>query len=284
VNTPNDEIRRQLRTADAEQRTALPRFAEALRRAFDPDSGASTAERAALLGMPASRRGFFRIGGMTVAASAILVACAEPEDPGIARTGPTMPESTATVPGLSPSAELDTTLLLTASSLEALAVAVYTQAIENDWLEAAALAEAATLFRDQHEEHLQAVSDATRQAGATPYIDPNPYLLDNVVQPAVDALGSATSEELLTGVLELAYTLENVAAQTYTLAGGLFTTPGLRQAGMSIGAVEARHVAVLLGALEEPQVPFAFGRTSSAAPAESFITTDGPVTTSTAGS
>jgi hypothetical protein len=284
VNTPNDEIRRQLRAADAEQRTALPRFANALRQAFDPDGGTSTGERAALLGMPASRRGFFRIGGLTVAASAVLVACASDDDePGIARTGPTIPESTATAPSLEPGDELDTTLLLTAGSIEALAVEVYTQAIDNEWLEVAALAQAATLFRDQHTEHLGAISAATSGVGATPYTEPNPYLLENVVAPAVTALEGATSDALLTGVLELAYTLENVAAQTYTLAGGLFTTPDLRQAGMSIGAVEARHVAVLLGALEEPQVPFAFGRTSNAAPAESFITADGPVTPPTTG-
>jgi hypothetical protein len=279
VNTPNDEIRRQLRAAEDEQRAALPRFANALRRAFDPDGGASTGERASLLGMPSSRRGFFRIGGLTVAASAVLVACAsDAEEPGIAKTGPSIPESTAKTPGLQPSADLDSTLLLTAGSLEALAVEVYSQVIDNGWIEAAALVEAANLFRDQHAQHLETISGAARGIGATPYTEPNPYLLENVVQPAVTAAESAGDDERVASVLELAYTLENVAAQTYTLAGGLFTTPDLRQAGMSIGAVEARHVAVLLGALEEPQAPFAFGRTAAAAPEPSFITADGPVT------
>ena len=67
--TPNrDEIRRQLRAADAEQRGILPRFTRALRRSSDPGSNTPVVEQAALLGVPHSRRGFLRLGGITVAA------------------------------------------------------------------------------------------------------------------------------------------------------------------------------------------------------------------------
>jgi hypothetical protein len=48
---------------------------------------------------------------------------------------------------------------------------------------------------------------------------------------------------------------------------------------MSIGAVEARHVSVLLGALQEPAAPFPFARTVNAVDEAAFITPDGPVTT-----
>jgi hypothetical protein len=282
--TPNrDEIRRQMRAADAEQRGALPRFARALRRTSDPDSGTPAAEQGALLGVPHSRRGFLRLGGLTVAASAVLVACGSSDsETGLIRTG-TMPgESTATPPKLEPSAELNTTLLLTASSLEALAIAAYEAALENNWLDDSTLNSVARLFRDQHSEHLALVVSATEALGVTPYTEPNPFLFDNVVAPAVDSITALEPEDQQLATMELAYTLEDVAAQTYTSAGGLFDSAELRQAGMSIGAVEARHVSVLLSALGEPAAPFAFGRTINAVDEDAFITEDGPATTTSA--
>ncbi len=83
--------------------------------------------------------------------------------------------------------------------------------------------------------------------------------------PAMEGL---TDEE---SVVRFAFVLENAAAQTYTLAGGLLNTPVLRQAILSIGGVEARHAAVLNGVLGEPQVPDVFLPTDQAAPPESFV-------------
>jgi len=281
VTANRDEIRRQLRTARNEQREAMPRFSRALRRATDPESNTSAAEQGALLGVPHSRRGFLRLGGITVAASAVLVACGSSESgTEITRTGPPPEPSTATIPPLEPSDDLNVTLLLTAGSLEALAVATYEAALDGNWLRSATLNDVARLFRDQHQEHLEAVSTATRSLGETPYTDPNPFLFDNVVGPAAESIAALESSDQPLATLELAYTLEDVAAQTYTSAGGLFSTAELRQAGMSIGAVEARHVSVILAALEEPAVPFAFGRTVNAVDEAAFITTDGPVTPS----
>jgi hypothetical protein len=281
VTANRDEIRRQLRTARTEQREAMPRFTRALRRATDPDSDTLAAEQAALLGVPHSRRGFLRLGGITVAASAVLVACGSSESgTEITRTGPTPKPSSATIPSLEPSDDLNVTLLLTAGSLEALAIATYQAALDGNWLRSATLNEVARLFRDQHQEHLDTVSAATRALGETPYTEPNPFLFDNVVGPAAESIAALESQDQQLATLELAYTLEDVAAQTYTSAGGLFSTSELRQAGMSIGAVEARHISVILSALEEPAVPFAFGRTVNAVDEAAFITTDGPVTPS----
>ena len=58
-----------------------------------------------------------------------------------------------------------------------------------------------------------------------------------------------------TSVLVLARDLENLAAQTYVEAGGVFTTPELRKTGMSIGETEARHITVLNIALGYAPVP-----------------------------
>jgi hypothetical protein len=281
VTANSEEIRRQLRHALDDQRQALPRFSRALRRASDPDSGVNPAEQAALLGVPHSRRGFLRLGGLTVAASAVLVACgSDATDISVTRTGTPLGESDAEPPTLEPSAELNTTLLLTASSIESLAIVAYDTALDNGWLDDATLESVAELFRDQHTEHRDVVDAAVRSLGETPYPDPNPFLFDNVVAPEVAQIESLEPEDRQLATLELALQLEDVAAQTYTAAGGLFTDAELRQAGMSIGAVEARHVSVLLAAMQYPAVPFAFGRTVGAAGEEAFITADGPVTDS----
>ena len=284
MNASRDEIRRQLRSAAAEQRAALPRFAAGLRRATDPGSNTPIAEQAELLGVPHSRRGFLRIGGLSVAASAFLVSCglgSGTSEPQVNRTGEEPPPSDAKVPEPEIGAELDTTLLLTASSLEALAVFTYDTALENNWLGTdPALISVAELFRDQHTEHGDVVQAATRSLGATPWTEPNPFLLDNVIGPAAATIGELEPEAQPLAVLNLAYQLEDIAAQTYTSAGGLFSSAELRSAGMSIGAVEARHVSVILTALEEPGAPFPFGRTAGAVEEAALITTDGPVTPS----
>ncbi len=66
------------------------------------------------------------------------------------------------------------------------------------------------------------------------------------------ALAALTDQE---SVLKLARDVENIAAQTYVEAAGVFTTGELRQAGMSIGETEAKHIAVLNMALGYRPVP-----------------------------
>lgn len=275
-----DELNRQLRDADAAHRAAMPGFGAALRRAFDPQGGASLAEKGRLLGVPTSRRGFLQISGMTIAASAILVACGSDVSENVAQTG-SVPPKEKNVKELEPGDELDVTLVLTASSIEALAIAAYDTAIEKDWLGDAALQSVASLFRDQHQDHLGLLSATAEDLGAQPYEEPNPYLVANVLEPEVAKLDGLGGAELQRAALGIAYALENAAAQTYVKAAGLLTTPELRQAIMSIGGVEARHVAVILGATQQPEVPFALMPVGAAVGEDAFITEDGPVTTPT---
>lgn len=275
-----DELNRQLRDLDSAHRAALPRFGAALRRAFDPEGGATLAEKGQLLGVPTSRRGFLQISGMTIAASAVLVACGSDVSENVAQTG-SVPPVDKTVKELEPGSELDTTLVLTASSIEALAIAAYDSAIEKGWISDATLQSVVTLFRDQHAEHLAALSTTARDLGAEPYTEPNPYLMSTVVEPEVGKLDGLGGVELQTAALGIAYVLENTAAQTYVKAAGLLTTPELRSAIMSIGGIEARHVAVILGATRQPEVPFSFMPVGAAVGEDAFVTEDGPVTTPT---
>jgi hypothetical protein len=271
-----DELRRQTAAIDAAHRPLMAKWRSALDQIFDPANRhrPDATQRAAVLGVP-DRRQFLRIGGLAVAGSAILVACGSDEDDSVSSTTTTGAETTSTTAGPETTttsapdgAELDLTLLRTASSIEILAINAYQAAVDSGLVTDQAVADAAVLFQTQHEDHNAALQAQTETLGGEPYTEPNPYLQENVVGPALEAVTDQLS------VVQLALDLENAAAQTYALAGGLLSTPELRQTIMSIGGVEARHAAVLYAVVDGAgvaQVPVPFMPTEGAAPEESFV-------------
>lgn len=286
-NHPHPSLDQALTEVAVAQRTAMPTWRRGLRALFITDrSSHSTELRHHALALP-DRRGFFRIGGISIAGAALLVACGDDDDDGATAdptAGPTdqpadptdPPDPTdspdpTTEPDTQPTEaggnEMDLVLLRTATSLELAAVEAYQAAIDNaDALGITApVAEAAMLFQSHHAEHAAALQGATEEAGGMAYEEANPYFMDNVVNPTVAEL----SDEM--GTVEFALDLENAASQTYTFAGGTLSTPTLRQTIMSIGGVEARHAAVLRGVLGQLQTPNVFNPTTEAAPEEAFI-------------
>lgn len=254
------EVRRELRAADAEQKLALPRWRSALSRIFEPGSGVSAAEKANLLGVP-NRRQALKLGGATFVGAAVLAACGSDDDD----SGSGTTTTAAAAVGSGGAEDMDLTLLRTATSLEVSAVDTYDAAIESGLVTTAAIADAATLFRDQHQEHADLLSTATTEAGGEAYDEPNAFLQENVIDPALEGLTDENS------VVELALQMEDVAAQTYAFAAGALTTAELRQAIMTIGGVEARHAAVLYGVLDMPQAPDAFLPTDQAVGEDAFV-------------
>jgi hypothetical protein len=269
-----DELRRQALASQREHDDVLGRWRAALQRVFDPDGPASRRDRAALVGVP-SRRQFLRIGGVAVAGSALLVACGDDEDDSAGTTttaaaggSTSTTEGGVTTTTAMAATETDLTLLRTASSIEVLAIDAYQAAVDSGLVTDQAVADAALLFQSQHEDHNAALQAQTEALGGEPYAEANPYLKENVVDPALGAVTDQLS------VVRLALDLESAAAQTYALAGGLLSTPVLRQTIMSIGGVEARHMAVLQGVVDgagTAQVPVGFMPTDGAAPEESFV-------------
>ncbi|MGH9014041.1 MAG: ferritin-like domain-containing protein [Acidimicrobiia bacterium] len=191
------------------------------------------------------RRRFIRLGGVTVATAAIVAACVGDDE-----------KKSADETGTRRRSENDATILRTASSIEALAVEVYRTAIESDLVTTKTIADAAKLFQSQHQEH-GALFEAETENAAEPFTDPNPVLVDQL-RPTIDALDSET------GVIQLAYDLEVVAANTYQANVGSFDDNRLNQALMSVGGVEARHAALLAASLGLPSVPSAFQVTDDA--------------------
>ena len=154
----------------------------------------------------------------------------------------------------------------TGQSLELLAVEVYQTALDSGLLTTPAIIQTAELFQSQHAEHGEAIGAALVDLGQPEVTEPNQYVLTEVVQPGIDELTDEMS------VVALALAVEDLAASTYVKNTPVLTLPELRLAVMSIGGVEARHMAVLRGVLGTVQVPGAFFRTGAAAPEKALIT------------
>ena len=239
-----DFVRRNARESQTEHLSAMRHVREVVARLFGTSEAASAKADFAVGGF--NRRGFLKIGGMTVASAAIFAACGNDDTNPAA--GSTATTTTAMGAGGS---EGDITILRTASSLEVLAVDVYQTAIDSGLVTTTAVADAAKLFQSQHREHGELFMGATKQLGGDPFETANPEVLA-ALQPTIAALKDEA------GIVKLAYDLENVAAATYFSTVGAFSDTKLNQAAMSVGGVEARHVAVLASVLKMPPVPKAF--------------------------
>jgi hypothetical protein len=233
----NDELRRELRDLDQDHRAVMPRWRDSLMRLLVDDKETPTEAKADFLLGGFNRRRFMKLGGLAVAGGAVLAACGSDDDNDNQAATDTTEATTAPTSGGN---KTDQTIARTAASLEIFAVAVYDKAIMN--AEALKIsdpvAKAAVLFRAQHDEHAKAFNAAATQLGGQPYPEPNP-----TAAKAFEAQIAALKSEQ--DVLKFAFALEEIAAQTYQGVGMKLSTPALRQTAMTVGGVEARHMAVL---------------------------------------
>jgi hypothetical protein len=227
-----DELRRELRAIDQDNRDAMPRWRAALRRIVGGGTDLTTDETAAVLGVPApGRRQLFKLGGATLVGAAVLAACGDDDDSSGAAGG-----SSSTTSG---DGGGDLALARTAASLEKLAVDTYQTAADSGLVTTAAIGSTAMLFQQHHQDHLDALNGAIRAVGGTEVTEQNQAVFEALVQPAVAAASSEAD------VVQLALDLESAAAQTYVFAGGALSVPDLRSTIMTIGGIEARHAAIL---------------------------------------
>jgi hypothetical protein len=223
----NDEFRRQLRAADTENRAAITSFREMLKRYFSGGRSPLTAEaKAEILGVPLpGRRNFFTVGAAGLAGAVLLAACGS-DDEAAAPAGAEDGDE----------ADMDVVLARGAAATELAAVAAYQAAIDSALVTTAAVSQAAALFQQHHREHADALNAIVTEGDGEAVED---------TLPAVQALlDDASFTDELT-VVAFARTIEDAAASTYVAGAGLLSTPDLRQALMSIGGVEARHVTAL---------------------------------------
>ncbi len=131
--------------------------------------------------------------------------------------------------------------LQTAAALENLAVSVYRTAAGLPFTRNGNAAVAAFLTRTtrQHQEHAQAFNAAATRAGGQAQHNPDPRyraVVDQTLPTITDAAG----------VVRLALSLEDLAAQTYTRYVALVDNTDLRRLFASVAPVEAQHRSVLL--------------------------------------
>lgn len=191
------------------------------------------------------RRTVLRVGGVSLAAA--LAGCSRhhrpPVQPAIGSDRPsggtstTSTTSTTLLPA-DAATVVDISLLRTASSIEHYTVGVYTQAAGLDVVGTGDVLDAVRYFADQHSQHAGAFEQATGRAGGAPFTKPNPVLS---AQGTVQLAGLHSPQD----VLRFAYDLEALAASTYAAYAGRFSAPALNAVVTSVGAVDARHLAVL---------------------------------------
>jgi hypothetical protein len=137
----------------------------------------------------------------------------------------------------------DVAALQTAAGLENLAVSTYRTALMLPFVggsEATPVVKAFALkTMSQHSEHAQAFNAAAQKLGGRPQTGPDPKYAD-VVKAAVPTI------KVPTDLVDLAISLEDVAAQTYVKNVGLVSTAELRQLFASVAGVESQHKAILL--------------------------------------
>lgn len=241
VDVPNDEIRRRIRAAQREQDRVMPVMAEVLDRMFDDDRITPDQRGDVVLG-GLHRRRFLQLGGATILGSAFLAACGSSK-----KSSSSAPASTTTT--APPATQKDITILRAASSLEEVAVATYQKALDSGLVKTSAVQTAVSTFQGHHKLHSNFFQNATVAAGGQPYKSPNPLLMDQIVTPRLAAVKTEAD------VIQLAYDLEKLASSTYQADVGTFDDLSFNQKVMSVGAIEARHVAVLAPLLGKPPTP-----------------------------
>src|SRR5205823_5440724 len=104
-----------------------------------------------------------------------------------------------------------------------------------------------------HKDHSQLFQNTTRSAGGEAYTAPNPVLMNQLVAPRLATVKTEAD------VIKLAYDLERMAASTYQADVGTFDNIAFNMKVMSVGGIEARHVAFLaplVGKQGTPDGPF----------------------------
>jgi hypothetical protein len=186
------------------------------------------------------RRQALRIGGLSVSLAALVAACGDD------RGGDTAPGRVGNAdPILSPPdyAVNNVVLLRTASSLELTALAVYDTAKGLGVLEGST-AELVERLQANHQATADKMAELTVAAGGTAWTDTNPWIMERAIAPIVDTI--STSDDVLRDVINLAITLENLAASTHQSLTGILTEPEQRLATANASAQESRHSAALI--------------------------------------
>jgi hypothetical protein len=221
-----------------------------------------------------TRRRILAVGGFSVAAAAVVAACAsDPAKPQVPQAG-----IAPTTTGLPEQVVTDEVMLRTCSSLEHSLVAAYTAILALATIKPETAA-AVRNFSVHHAAHATYYENLTRDLGGQPFTSSNSAFDGNIVAPALQAMAQANNDP---GDIQwFVYGMESVAAGSFQLFVQSITKPALRADVMTIGGVEARHAAIAAAMIPTgtPVPPLPASQATGAAPSSTTIA--GATTTTT---
>ena len=187
-----------------------------------------------------NRRQALKAGGLTVTLAALVAACGEnlggDDAPGRVGNAPVV-----TAP---PDYKVDGAVLLrTASSLEYTAIAVYDIVRNFDVLDDGMIDR---LISD-HQGTADIMVGLTEAAGGQGWTDPNPWFMDRVIGPLVDAItsGDRSDGDVHADLFSTVVALENLAAAAHQELASVTGSTDARVAHLEAALLEARHGAKL---------------------------------------
>ena len=202
------------------------------------------AHTAANEGGALSRRRLFELTGAGVAMAAFLAACGHDEAPAPGRVG-SAPSTTA-LPTL---AVTNVVYLRTMASIEQTIITVYEQLSTIDTLEPA-IAAAISRYIDDHRAVAAHLDELTRAAGGEPWQCTNPWWMDRLVQPSLNAIfGTADippSDDAARDAVSFVDVLEKVSAASYQLLVGSYSEASLRKESIKMGTAASQRSATIV--------------------------------------
>ena len=189
------------------------------------------------------RRRFLTLGGASVLASAVLAACGSSKKSSAASSAASTTTSTA-----APTTN-DINLLRTASSLEEAAAAGYQKIIDAKVVTSTAMSNAVSAFQTHHKQHSQLFQNATSAAGGKPFTTANPVVMDQLLTPRLAAVKTEAD------AVKLLYDLEHMLSASFQADVGLFNDVSFNRKVMSVGGIEAGHVAFFAPSVAKPTTP-----------------------------
>lgn len=186
------------------------------------------------------RRDAFRLGGIGLSIAAIAAACGDD------RGGDTAPGRVGYAPKPEPLPSFpvdDSVYLRTSTSVEVTIIDAYNELLDGGELgdEVAAVV---TDLVTRHESLVEQLSELTAAAGGTPWTCANPWMVDRLIAPITATI--ADSDDPARDLLNLAISLENVAAATHQSFTRLLSSPELRPGTAGAAAVDSRNAATLV--------------------------------------
>lgn len=207
------------------------------------------------------RRGFFRIGGITLAAGAVIAACGDPAGNAgeIGRVG-----VGATQPTLADPVVDDSVLLRTSASIEQSIVDAYQHILDGGFLAQPSATfpdlgdqtELVTTFQQAHRQAAETYNQLAGESGAEPWTCGNPRLDAAFITPIFDRVekGAAKtdtaqeikpSEDPTRDMINLVVTLELLSAASAQALVPQVSQPSYRAEAMRLGARAARQAALV---------------------------------------